>query len=57
VAIARRRVTAELDAERKLKGAYERFMELSDLPVKQEAGKELVRSIFGTEAVGEDLIG
>jgi hypothetical protein len=41
-------------AERKLKAAYHRFMKAQDPALKGEAGKALIRAIFGNDALPED---
>jgi predicted DNA-binding ribbon-helix-helix protein len=54
VALAERGVRAELDARANLKATYRRFMKEQDPARKEEAGKDLIRSIFGKNAIAED---
>jgi hypothetical protein len=54
VASAERGVRAELDARENLKATYRRFMKEQDPASKDEAGKDLIRSIFGKNAIAED---
>jgi len=44
-------VRKDLDAKEKLKVAYKRFMNERKPGPKNEAGKELVSAIFGTDAI------
>jgi hypothetical protein len=54
VTLAERGVQAELDARKNLKAAYDRFMKEPKPARKEEAGKELIRTIFGDNAIAED---
>lgn len=54
VTLAERGVEAEAAARAKLVATYEGFMSEADPAKKNEAGKELVRAIFGRDAVAED---
>jgi hypothetical protein len=56
VSLAERGIQAELEAKEKLKAAYKRFMSERKPGPKNEAGKELLRAIFGTEAIAEDTL-
>ena len=56
VALAQRGVEAEAAARENLNAAYRRFMSESDPERKSEAGKDLIRSIFGRQAIAEDSI-
>jgi len=56
VSLAERGIQADLDAKAKLKAAYKRFMNERKPGPKNEAGKELVRAIFGTDAIAEDTL-
>ena len=47
VALAERGVRAEADAKEQLKASYRRFIEEKEPALKNEAGLELIRSIFG----------
>ena len=54
--LAERGVRAELDAEETLKSAYRNFLKERDASKKDKAGQDLVRSIFGKDAIAEDPI-
>lgn len=56
VALAERGIRAELDAKENLKAAYRRFMKEQEPARKNEAGKDLIRTIFGTDAIAEDPV-
>jgi hypothetical protein len=56
VELAQRGIEAEAEAKEKLNAAYRRFMSEGDPERKAEAGKDLIRAIFGTEALAEDSI-
>ncbi|MBK5293397.1 MAG: hypothetical protein JJE04_17200 [Acidobacteriia bacterium] len=56
VSLAERGVRAELDAKENLKATYRRFMEEQEPARKNEAGKDLVRAIFGKDAIAEDTV-
>ncbi|MEK7404776.1 MAG: hypothetical protein AAB225_06675 [Acidobacteriota bacterium] len=56
VSLAERGVQAELDARQNLKTAYRRFMKEQEPAPKDEAGKELIRAIFGKDAIAEDQV-
>jgi hypothetical protein len=56
VSLAERGVRAEQDADQELKAAYQRFMKEPDRARKEEAGKDLVRAIFGKDAVAGDTL-
>ena len=56
VLLAERGVQAEQDAGENLKAAYKRFMDEQEPARKNEAGKNLVRAIFGNGAIAEDTI-
>lgn len=56
VSLAERGVQAELDAKQNLKAAYKRFMDEREPSLKQLAGKDLVRAVFGKDAIAEDSI-
>ncbi len=53
VTLAERGVRAELDAEQSLKSAYEHFLDERDPSRKEQAGKHLIRAIFGKDAIAE----
>ncbi|HSB15855.1 MAG TPA: hypothetical protein VLE22_15465 [Bryobacteraceae bacterium] len=56
VALAERGVQAEAEAQEQLKTAYRRFLNENEPARKNEAGKELIRAIFGKDAIGEDQV-
>jgi hypothetical protein len=56
VALAQRGVEAEAEARQNLNISYRRFMSEADPRLKDEAGKDLIRAIFGKEALAEDPI-
>jgi hypothetical protein len=56
VALAERGVRAEAEAKEQLKSSYKRFLAENDPARKNEAGKDLIRAIFGKDALAEDSI-
>lgn len=56
VALAERGVRAEAEAREQLKASYKRFLAENDPVLKNEAGKDLIRAIFGTDALAEDSV-
>lgn len=56
VSLAERGVRAEQEAEENLKAAYRRFMKEQDPARKDEAGRDLIRAIFGKDAIAKDTI-
>ena len=56
VMLAQRGVEAEAAARDNLNATYRRFMSEDDSRCKGEAGKDLIRAIFGKEAIAEDSI-
>jgi hypothetical protein len=56
VVLAEKGVEAEAAARGNLNTAYERFISESDADRKNEAGKELIRAIFGRNAIAEDSV-
>jgi hypothetical protein len=56
ISLAERGARAELDAKENLKATYKRFMEEQEPARKNEAGKDLVRAVFGKGAVAEDPV-
>ena len=56
VALAERWVRAELEARKNLKAAYDRFMKEQEPARKEEAGKDLIRAIFGGDAIADDTL-
>jgi hypothetical protein len=56
VSLAERGIQAENDAKTNLRRSYDRFMEEQDPARKNDAGKELIRTIFGRDAIAEDPV-
>ena len=56
VDLAERGVRAEAEAKRQLKAAYRTFVEETEPERKNEAGRDLIRAIFGTDAIAEDSV-
>ncbi|MBY0505447.1 MAG: hypothetical protein K2X03_16155 [Bryobacteraceae bacterium] len=56
VALAERGVRAEAEAKELLKSSYDRFLAENDPARKNDAGKDLIRAIFGKDAIAEDSI-
>lgn len=56
VALAERGLRAEAEAKEHLKSSYHRFLGENDPALKNEAGKDLIRAIFGTDAIAEDSV-
>ena len=56
VTLAERGVRAEQDARENLKSAYWRFLKEQEPSRKDEAGKDLIRAVFGKNSIAEDPI-
>ena len=56
VSLAERGVEAEAAARADVKATYETFMARADPALKGEAGKDLIRSMFGKDAIAEDPV-
>jgi hypothetical protein len=56
VDLAERGIQAEAEAKRQLKVAYRTFIAESEPARKNEAGRDLIRAIFGKDSVAEDSI-
>lgn len=56
VLLAERGVRAEREAKQDLKSAYERFITEREPSKKDKAGKDLIRVIFGKNAIAEDPV-
>ncbi len=56
VTLAERGVRAEQDAKENLKSAYRRLLTEREPGKKEEAGRDLIRAIFGKDAIAEDSI-
>jgi hypothetical protein len=54
VLLAQRGIEAEAEARQNLNATYRQFMSEADPKRKGEAGKDLIRAIFGKEAIAED---
>ena len=54
--LVERGVRADLEARRRLEAAYRGFTLEPDSEVKTEAGNELIRAIFGDEAIATDPV-
>jgi hypothetical protein len=54
--LAQRGVDAEAAATVQLDTAYRRFMSEIDPESKGEAGKDLIRAVFGKDAIAEDTV-
>jgi hypothetical protein len=56
VALAERGVRADAEAKEQLKTSYRRFIDENEPARKNEAGRDLIRAIFGKDSVAEDSI-
>ena len=56
VDLAERGVRAEAEAKQQVKSAYRSFIEEAEPERKNEAGRELIRAIFGTDSIAKDSI-
>ena len=56
VDLAERGVRAEAEAKQQLKVAYRRFVDEAEPERKNEAGRDLIRAIFGRDSIAEDSI-
>src|SRR5450759_4313808 len=56
ITLAEGGVRAELDAKVNLQATYRRFMKEQEPALKEEAGKDLIRAVFGKDAIAEDLL-
>jgi hypothetical protein len=56
VTLAEQGVQAEAAGRSRIAAAYEGFMSNSDAVKREEAGKELIRAIFGRDAIAEDSL-
>jgi hypothetical protein len=56
VTLAGRGVRAEAEARGNLKLAYRRFMKEQEPARKEEAGKDLIRSVFGEDPIAENTL-
>lgn len=56
VVLAERGVRAKAEAKQQLKAAYRLFKDENEPDRKNEAARELIRSIFGKDAIAEDSV-
>jgi hypothetical protein len=56
VLLAERGVRADAEAKQQLKSAYQNFVEASEPEAKNEAGRELIRAIFGKDSIAEGSV-
>jgi hypothetical protein len=56
VALAERGLRAETDARQQLKATYRDFIEVEEPERKNEAGRDLIRAIFGKDSIAEDSV-
>jgi hypothetical protein len=56
VTLAERGIRAEKEAKDNLQTTYRRFLKEQDPGKKEEAGKDLMRAVFGKHAIAEDPI-
>ena len=56
VDLAERGVRAEAEAKQQLKSAYRTFIDEAEPERKNEAGRDLIRAIFGKNSIAEDSI-
>lgn len=56
VSLAERGIHAEREARDNVKTSCRRFLNERDPLNKEEAGKDLIRAIFGKDAIAEDPI-
>lgn len=54
VALAERGLQADKEARQRLRVAYKRFIKEQEPARKNAAGQDLIRVIFGKDALGED---
>ena len=54
VVLAQRGVEAEAAEQAHLAATYRRFLAEADPERKNEAGKDLIRAVFGKDAIAED---
>jgi len=56
VVLTERGVRAEAEAKQQLKAAYRNFVEEAEPERKKEAGRDLIRAVFGIDSVAEDSV-
>jgi hypothetical protein len=56
VTLAERGAQAEKDAKKNLDSVYRRFLKEQEPSKREEAGRDLIRAVFGKDAIAEDPI-
>jgi len=56
VSLAERGVGAEAEAKENLRVIYKKFVEEQEPGRKEEAGKDLIRAVFGKDAIAQDTV-
>lgn len=56
VTLAERGIRAEREARENLRTTYARFLKEREPEKKDEAGRDLIRAVFGKDAIAEDPI-
>jgi hypothetical protein len=56
VVLAERSVRAEAEAKQQLKAAWRNFVDEAEPARKNEAGRDLIRAIFGKDSLAEDSV-
>src|SRR6266567_1018096 len=56
VTLAERGVQAEQEAKDNIKSDYRRFLKKQEPEEKEQAGKDLIRAIFGKAGIAEDTL-
>ena len=56
ITLAERGIRAEREAKKELRKAYQRFISEAEPTQKNAAGKDLIRAIFGKDALAEDTL-
>jgi hypothetical protein len=56
IVLAERGIQAESEAKENLTAAYQRFVKEQKSSQKDEAGKDLIRAIFGKDAIAKDPV-
>lgn len=56
VTLAERGIAAEAEAQSQLEASFHRFLDEREPSRKDEAGKELIRAIFGKAAIADDSV-
>ena len=56
VPLAERGVRAEAEAKEQLEASFRHFIQENDPGRKNEAGRDLIRAIFGKDAIAEDPV-